>query len=86
MYYEGEVREDYTPQGQCVNREVTLRAPNKLNPPGVISYVKAVDRECNFSIDEYRFRDRFEASRIDRNRLDMDILDAVYTIRYAARQ
>lgn len=42
---------------ECIEREIIMKAKNKLHTdPNFVYYVKAIDRRCDDTIEEYHFR------------------------------
>lgn len=84
--YTGEVNDYYVEavvtysMDDCINREITLRQKNKLHTnPNHVSYVKATDRGCDDTIDNWYFRG-ISTRRVNMTILEQDVLHAYYKV------
>lgn len=65
----------------CFERRITLRHKNHLRTNNAISFVEAVDRQCDDKIDIFRFRD-FRDRGVNKSILEREILSMFYNIKY----
>lgn len=78
--YDVLVREWYDGE-RCKWREITLRALNKTHHRPVVSYVKATDRDCDETIDDWYFRDPRDRERVSASKLEDDVQNASFVVR-----
>lgn len=67
--------------GFCTQRKITLRHKNNLRTNNTVSFVEAIDRQCDDTIESFKFRD-FRDRGVDRNILERDIISMFYNIKY----
>lgn len=75
-----EARETFY-SGLCNERRIILRHKNNPHANEEVSFVEAIDRECDDTIESFRFRD-YRDKLVDRKILEDDILFMFYSIKY----
>ena len=63
---------------RCVERRIVLRIMPGLHN-NKVSYVRATDRDCNDSVDDWQFRDTRDRMT---STLEQDIIQAFYQVKY----
>ncbi len=85
--YEGETISYYMKASEtfynnyCLERRITLKHKNKPHTNYEVSFVEAVDRQCDGIIESFRFRD-FRDNSVDKIILEQDIIFMFYGIKY----
>ena len=72
-------------KGICLERRIILRHKNKTRTNNSVDFVEAVDRQCDDTIENLRFRD-YRDKYVDRRILEDDILFAFYEIKFNKRR